>query len=120
MDFAVSERTEPILSMTDDTMLAFFSLYERAARIDDGPDEVHKVPLARRILRDRERNRTGVFETPTAELEDGSRGESLLRIDTGVTSQSVCLPAPRAGVRTNGRDHERLTCGRDVLAVVVG
>ena len=39
------------LGMTDDTILAFFYRQERAARIYDGPDEVHKLSLARRILR---------------------------------------------------------------------
>ncbi len=38
------------LGMTDDTILAFFYRHERAARIYDGADEVHKVSLARRIL----------------------------------------------------------------------
>jgi alkylation response protein AidB-like acyl-CoA dehydrogenase len=41
------------LGMTDDTLLAFFFRHERAARIYDGPDEVHKISLARRILRER-------------------------------------------------------------------
>lgn len=40
------------LGMTDDTVLAFFFRHERAARIYDGPDEVHKMVVARRILRD--------------------------------------------------------------------
>ncbi len=39
------------LGMTDDTILAFFYRHERAARIYDGADEVHKTSLARRILR---------------------------------------------------------------------
>jgi alkylation response protein AidB-like acyl-CoA dehydrogenase len=39
------------LGMTDDTILAFYFRHERAARIYDGADEVHKVSLARRILR---------------------------------------------------------------------
>jgi alkylation response protein AidB-like acyl-CoA dehydrogenase len=38
------------LGMTDDTLLAFFFRHERAARIYDGPDEVQKLSLARRIL----------------------------------------------------------------------
>jgi acyl-CoA dehydrogenase len=38
------------LGMTDDTILAFFYRHERAARIYDGADEVHKVAVARRIL----------------------------------------------------------------------
>ncbi len=39
------------LGMTDQTPLAFFYRHERAARIYDGPDEVHKLAVARRILR---------------------------------------------------------------------
>ena len=41
------------LGMTDDTLIAFFFRHERAARIYDGPDEVHKISLAKRILRER-------------------------------------------------------------------
>jgi alkylation response protein AidB-like acyl-CoA dehydrogenase len=40
------------LGMTDDTPLAFFYRHERAARIYDGPDEVQKLSLARRILKE--------------------------------------------------------------------
>lgn len=36
--------------MTDEVVLSHFYRHERAARIYDGPDEVHKVALARRIL----------------------------------------------------------------------
>jgi alkylation response protein AidB-like acyl-CoA dehydrogenase len=39
------------LGMTDDTIIAFFYRHERAARIYDGADEVHKVSVARQILR---------------------------------------------------------------------
>lgn len=39
------------LGMTDDTILAFFYSHERAARIYDGADEVHKTALAKRILK---------------------------------------------------------------------
>jgi alkylation response protein AidB-like acyl-CoA dehydrogenase len=39
------------LGMTDDTPLAWFFRHERAARIYDGPDEVHKSALARAILK---------------------------------------------------------------------
>jgi acyl-CoA dehydrogenase len=38
------------LGVTDDTPLAFWWRHERAARIYDGPDEVHKTAVARRIL----------------------------------------------------------------------
>ena len=39
------------LGMTDDTPLALWYSHERAARIYDGPDEVHKAVVAKRILR---------------------------------------------------------------------
>jgi alkylation response protein AidB-like acyl-CoA dehydrogenase len=39
------------LGMTDDTILAFLYRHERAARIYDGADEVHKVSAARQILK---------------------------------------------------------------------
>jgi len=40
------------LGITDDTMLAFVYRRERAARIYDGPDEVHKSAVARQILKE--------------------------------------------------------------------
>jgi acyl-CoA dehydrogenase len=39
------------LGMTDDIIIPFFYRHERAARIYDGADEVHKMAVARRILR---------------------------------------------------------------------
>ena len=39
------------LGMTDDTILAYFFRHERAARIYDGADEVHKSSVAKRILK---------------------------------------------------------------------
>jgi alkylation response protein AidB-like acyl-CoA dehydrogenase len=39
------------LGMTDDTIIAFFYRHERAARIYDGADEVHKMSVAKRIMR---------------------------------------------------------------------
>jgi acyl-CoA dehydrogenase len=44
-------QTHGALGMTDDTILAFFYAQERASRIYDGPDEVHKVAAAKRILK---------------------------------------------------------------------
>lgn len=38
------------LGMTDDTVLAYFFRHERAARIYDGADEVHRTSLAKRYL----------------------------------------------------------------------
>jgi alkylation response protein AidB-like acyl-CoA dehydrogenase len=38
------------LGMTDDTPLAYWYRHERGARIYDGPDEVHKTSVAKRIL----------------------------------------------------------------------
>ena len=39
------------LGMTDDTILSFWFRHERAARIYDGADEVHKSSVAKRILK---------------------------------------------------------------------
>ena len=39
------------LGMTDETPLAWWYRHERAARIYDGPDEVHKSVVAREILK---------------------------------------------------------------------
>jgi acyl-CoA dehydrogenase len=39
------------LGMTDDTIIAFFFRHERAARIYDGADEVHKVSAAKQIMK---------------------------------------------------------------------
>ena len=39
------------LGMTDDTILSHFYREERAARIYDGPDEVHKISVAKKILK---------------------------------------------------------------------
>jgi len=39
------------LGITSDTVLSYFYAHERGARIYDGPDEVHKLAAARRILK---------------------------------------------------------------------
>ncbi len=39
------------LGITSDTVLAFYYVHERGARIYDGPDEVHKMVVAKRILK---------------------------------------------------------------------
>ena len=39
------------LGVTDDTVLSFWFREERAARIYDGPDEVHRMVVARNELR---------------------------------------------------------------------
>jgi alkylation response protein AidB-like acyl-CoA dehydrogenase len=39
------------LGLTDDTVLAWMWRHERAARIYDGPDEVHKSVVARQVLK---------------------------------------------------------------------
>ena len=38
------------LGITSDTILAHYYVHERGARIYDGPDEVHKMVVAKRIL----------------------------------------------------------------------
>jgi alkylation response protein AidB-like acyl-CoA dehydrogenase len=44
------------LGMSDDTILSFFYRFERAARIYDGVDEVHKMSVAKRILKEHAAN----------------------------------------------------------------
>ena len=39
------------LGISDDTVLSWFYRHERAARIYDGADEVHKTVVAKRILK---------------------------------------------------------------------
>ena len=39
------------MGITSDTVLSYFYAHERGSRIYDGPDEVHKLAAARRILR---------------------------------------------------------------------
>jgi acyl-CoA dehydrogenase len=39
------------LGISDDTLLSWFYRHERPARIYDGPDEVHKTVVAKRILK---------------------------------------------------------------------
>ena len=43
-------QTHGALGITDDLVLSFWYRHERGARIYDGPDEVHKSVVARRIL----------------------------------------------------------------------
>ena len=43
-------QTHGALGVTDDTPLAFWWRHERGARIYDGPDEVHKTAVAKRLL----------------------------------------------------------------------
>lgn len=45
-------QTHGALGITDDTILSYWYREERGARIYDGPDEVHKNSLAKKILRD--------------------------------------------------------------------
>jgi alkylation response protein AidB-like acyl-CoA dehydrogenase len=44
-------QTHGALGMTDDLPIAYWYRHERASRIYDGPDEVHKWSVARRILK---------------------------------------------------------------------
>ena len=44
-------QTHGALGLVDDTILAYFYRHERAAHIYDGADEVHKISLAKRILK---------------------------------------------------------------------
>ena len=48
-------QTHGALGITDDTILSAFYRNERAARIYDGPDEVHRGVVARQVLREYQR-----------------------------------------------------------------
>ena len=55
MSIRVADRALQVhgsLGMSDDTPIAWFYREEGGSRIYDGPDEVHKISLAKRILRD--------------------------------------------------------------------
>jgi alkylation response protein AidB-like acyl-CoA dehydrogenase len=52
-------QTHGALGMTDELPLAFWYRHERASRIYDGADEVHKWSVARRILADYQRKAKG-------------------------------------------------------------
>ena len=45
-------QTHGALGITEDTILSFFYRHERGARIYDGPDEVHKSVVAKKMLRE--------------------------------------------------------------------
>ena len=45
-------QTHGALGVTDDTILSTFYRNERAARIYDGPDEVHREVVARQVLKE--------------------------------------------------------------------
>ena len=47
-----SIQTHGAMGITDYTVLSFWYRHERGARIYDGPDEVHKAALAKRILKE--------------------------------------------------------------------
>ncbi|MHB1844090.1 MAG: phosphotransferase [Deltaproteobacteria bacterium] len=64
------------LGLTDDTVLGLFFAHERGARIYDGPDEVHKVTAARRILRRVEKRRAAAT-TVEGEPRPPRPGEAL-------------------------------------------
>jgi acyl-CoA dehydrogenase len=47
--------------LTDETPLAGMAMQARAGRIYDGPDEVHRMVVSRRILREFEKGGTWRF-----------------------------------------------------------
>jgi alkylation response protein AidB-like acyl-CoA dehydrogenase len=50
------------LGLTDDTPLARMYVQARGARIYDGPDEVHRMVVSRRILKEFEEGGTWQFQ----------------------------------------------------------
>jgi acyl-CoA dehydrogenase len=53
------------LGMTDQTPLAWWYRHERGARIYDGPDEVHKVTVARQVLKNYKAHDVPSVHVPT-------------------------------------------------------
>jgi acyl-CoA dehydrogenase len=49
------------LGLTDDTPLARMYVHARGARVYDGPDEVHRMVVSRRILKEFEEGGTWRF-----------------------------------------------------------
>jgi alkylation response protein AidB-like acyl-CoA dehydrogenase/aminoglycoside phosphotransferase (APT) family kinase protein len=94
------------LGLTDDTPLAHYFAQERAARIYDGPDEVHKLSAARRILKR--------YAVPAADVLDGTQpvraGEELdLERLTPFLRRALGVEAGDIVVEQFPRGHSNLT-----------
>jgi alkylation response protein AidB-like acyl-CoA dehydrogenase/aminoglycoside phosphotransferase (APT) family kinase protein len=107
------------LGLTDDTPLGRYYAHERAARIYDGPDEVHKLAAARRILRRYAAGGpgTGAIDGPATvragEELDRERLAPYLR-------QALGVPEGEVSVEQFPRGHSNLTYlvrvgGREVV-----
>ena len=83
------------LGISDDTVLSWFYRQERAARIYDGPDEVHKVVVAKRMLKEHERGQPMSF--PIDQARPVREGEQLdvarlERLSRRLTCQAPAQP----------------------------
>ena len=87
------------LGITDDTVLSHLYRHERGARIYDGPDEVHKTVVARRILR-----RHGL----PGSRERGGKSSSSRAAKTEEVDPSKLLDRPREVREGEGLDLETL------------
>ena len=74
------------LGYSTDMPLEAMYRYARAARIYDGPDEVHRESVARQILRGYEPPEDGVPERARADAARGSRGGSSPTLLEAVTA----------------------------------
>ena len=79
--------------LTDETPLAEMYAMARAARIYDGPDEVHRMVVSRRILKEFEQGRAGGSSEPRRSRSP--RGRTASR--TNRTSSSSSSRVPEAG-----------------------
>jgi alkylation response protein AidB-like acyl-CoA dehydrogenase len=69
-------QTHGSLGISDDTVLSWFYRHERAARIYDGPDEVHRAVVAKRVLKRHRTPSPHDGRTATAHAEGtGNRSE---------------------------------------------
>jgi aminoglycoside phosphotransferase (APT) family kinase protein len=72
------------LGLTDDTVLGIYYAHERGSRIYDGPDEVHKVAAAKRILkRYRPQAEDDTRDVRKGEELDGARLQAFLSAKLG-------------------------------------
>jgi alkylation response protein AidB-like acyl-CoA dehydrogenase len=69
-------QTHGALGISDDTVLSWFYRHERAARIYDGPDEVHRAVVAKRVLKRHRSSSPHESRTATSHADvTGNRSE---------------------------------------------
>ena len=91
-------QTHGALGLTDQTPLARMYADARAARFYDGPDEVHRMVVSRRVLRASSRAASGT--SPTAAPGRPARPDRLAHPFSGMTRQEEGKPCLQSRTRT--------------------